>query len=581
MIRSTVMRSRRPPAAARLVAPAARTERCRLVDASAFVAWMTVWLALATAPGGAEAQSGGGTDGGFRRLAPGALTVIPPFQAALDTAPRYDLLDVTVGHRDLAWQPHQAAAETTFVALGADVEFPRDIWCLEFAFKPPRSIDVDVPTDELRMRRTRVWYLVYRVRNVGGRRTVTAPNEPADREMRAFESAIRFRPQFVLESRQPLDRQEGVVAYRSYLDRVMPSAVAAIRRREDPGLEFLDSSSIAATDIPPGESRWGIATWEAIDPRIKFFSIYVRGLTNALAWRPRAGVRLDPDTLPCSSLDETLKALRLDFWRPGDDRNESDERLHVGFMGMFERMALGGRLLEDLGQPELHHSNPAAALERLGLAWTDLLDPVIDDDPAAPDWTRLGPLATILSRVAAEADPEVRFETVEQLFGDIGSGYLAELLDAVQAAGRGTAPETARLLGRIDLAPDSLSGDPLAAVARLAVALDPLTPGDRSRLLDALVGPAGKRLDWLAREAASGRTIATLAALDVPASKLLAGDARAALETVRPVIDAQPDPDSRRDVLRGLFGPRGPDMYATAVEVNEGIDHAWVFRYEQ
>jgi hypothetical protein len=541
--------------------------------ATGFTAVLTLGAGLATAQPTA-------TDGGFRRLAPGAVTVIPPFKAALDTAPRYDLLDITVGHRDLAWEPHQAAAETTFVALGADVEFPRDIWCLEFAFKPLRTIEVDVPTEGLRMRRTRVWYLVYRVRNVGGRRTVAAPNEPADREVRAFESAVRFRPQFVLETRQPLDPQEGVVAYRSYLDRLVPTAVAAIRQREDPGREFLDSSSIAARDIPPGESRWGIATWEEIDPRIKFFSIYVRGLTNALAWRPRAGVRLDADTPPCRHLDETLKALRLDFWRPGDDRNDSDDRLHVGFMGMFERMALGGRLLEDLGRPAVHHSDPAAALGRLGMAWTDLLDPVVDDDPVAADWTRLGPLAKILTRLAAEADPEVRFEAAEQIFGDLGNGYLVEFLEAVQAAGRAAAPTVAELLGRINLAPDAIAGDPLAAAARLATALDPLTPADRGVLLDALVGPAGRRLDWLAREASAARTILTLAALDVPAGKVLSGDARAAIETVRPAIESQPDPDARRDVLRGLFGPRGPDMYAAAVAVNEGIDHTWVFRYE-
>ena len=26
---------------------------------------------------------------------------------------------------------------------------------------------------------------------------------------------------------------------------------------------------------------WGVATWEYVDPRMDFFSIYVKGLTNA------------------------------------------------------------------------------------------------------------------------------------------------------------------------------------------------------------------------------------------------------------------------------------------------------------
>jgi hypothetical protein len=33
-------------------------------------------------------------------------------------------------------------------------------------------------------------------------------------------------------------------------------------------------------------------------------------------------------------------------------------------------------------------------------------------------------------------------------------------------------------------------------------------------------------------------------------------------------------------VLRGLFGPGGAALYADAAGVHEGIDHAWIFRYE-
>jgi hypothetical protein len=117
-------------------------------------------------------------------------------------------------------------------------------------------------------------------------------------------------------------------------------------------------------------------------------------------------------------------------------------------------------------------------------------------------------------------------------------------------------------------------------VSRLATAIDPLTSADRERVLDAVLGPAGRRLDWLGRETAAARTAATLAGLDVPPRRVLDGDARAALEAVRPAIETRADPEARRDVLRGLFGPRGPDMYAAAVAVNEGIDHTWLFRYE-
>jgi len=517
---------------------------------------------------------------GFRQLAPGVLTVIPPYQAAAETAMRADLLDITVGHRNLAWQPREAAAGTTFVARGVDIEFPRDIWSLEFAFKPPRTIEVDVPVEGLKMRRKRIWYLVYRVRNVGGRRTVTAPDEPAEREVRPFEKAVRFLPQFVLESRQPLGRQEGSIAYRAYLDRVLPTALSAIRQREDPRQEFLDSAAMAARDLEPGETRWGVATWEDVDPRITFFSIYVRGLTNALVWRPRPGVTAGPDSAPGSHLEQALQSLRLDFWRPGDDRNESDDRLHIGYDGMFERMALGGRLIENASRTALHRSRPGAGLDRLGLAWKDLLEPVVDDDPAAPDWIRLRPLVIVLQKLAAREDPETRLDPAEDIFGDLGAGYLQEVIEAVGAAAVSATPQSVALLEQVGLPADALTGEPIAAVSALVEAIDPLTPADRQRLLDALIGPAGRRLDWLAREATAARMVATLESLEVPLRKVLDGDARAALEGVRPAIESQADPGARRDILRGLFGPRGPQLYAAAVAVNEGIDHTWVFRFE-
>ena len=33
-------------------------------------------------------------------------------------------------------------------------------------------------------------------------------------------------------------------------------------------------------------------------------------------------------------------------------------------------------------------------------------------------------------------------------------------------------------------------------------------------------------------------------------------------------------------VVEGLFGPRGPELLAAAIAKDEGVDHAWVFRYE-
>src|SRR5258705_7761315 len=43
----------------------------------------------------------------------------------------------------------------------------RTIWNLEFSFKPMRMISIDVPQASGRMQRQLVWYMVYRVRNLG------------------------------------------------------------------------------------------------------------------------------------------------------------------------------------------------------------------------------------------------------------------------------------------------------------------------------------------------------------------------------------------------------------------------------
>jgi len=524
---------------------------------------------------------------GFRTLAAGVLTVIPPFTSAADTVVRGDITEITVGHRDLAWKPRHAAAHTTFVERGRDREYPRDIWCLEFAFKPPRTIDVDVPTAGLQMRRKRIWYLVYRVRNVGGRRSVIDGQNPADREVQAFnDKPISFFPHLVLESRQPLAAAEGGLTYRAYLDRVIPAALEPIRRREDPTGKLcagglLDSASMAAIDIPFDESRWGVATWEDVDPRIDFFSIFVTGLTNAMQWRQGSGIPITAEDEPGSGRERTLQSLRLDFWRPGDDRNEAPDQTRVGFAGMFERMTLGGRLLDDLGRPRSLGSDPLVGMRRLGLGWADLLAPTVGDDPSIPDWQPLGPLRIVLERLAAVADEDERLALAQQLFGDVGSGYLQELADAVEVSAVAGGPERRAALAKLGVDAEGLPQKPLPALAALLPGLDALAPVTRRSVAEAMLGPAAKRIEWLAREVEAGRTAGALADLGIePGTVLGAGDARAAFDVVQPFLAAEADPARRRQLIRGLFGPRGPVLQAAAAAVHEGVDHAWVYRYE-
>lgn len=543
--------------------------------------WLVSLVPLAAACLVAAASPAAQPDG-FRTLGPGVLTVIPADISADDPVQRGDIVDVTQGQAERQWSPKHAPANATFVERARDREYLRDIWCLEFAFKPPRMIDVDVPAAEFKMQRKRLWYLVYRVRNTGGRRVIADADrtDESRRKVETFQRPVRFVPHFVLESLEPLTDAEGIASYRAYLDRVVPSALDAIRRREDSRRRFHDSASMAATELAPGEERWGVAMWEDVDPRIDFFSIYVRGLTNAIRWRQRPGAVVAADDVPGSATEEALESLRLDFWQPGDDRDETEEEMAVGYAGLFERMTLGDRLLAAVGEPKLTGARPEAGLERLGLAWTDLVAPQPAGDVVCD--VSLLPLETILRKVAAIEAPADRGPAVRDLFGDIGIEYIEQLTRALAApADAARDAERRAALAPLDLTPEQVRERPLESLATVMRALESApTVAVRMAAAVPFFGAAAPRVEWLAREVAMVRTLGALQAIDADRAGIVAGDARAAFEALRPAVDSEADPAKRAAILRGLFGPRGPALYAAAVAVNEGIDHAWVFRYE-
>lgn len=534
---------------------------------------MAVAASLLLLAGSAGAQPPAGRTG-FRRLAPGVLTVIAADTRSDSQVLRDDLHEVTKGRADAAWEPKFAPKNATLVERAKNREFQRDIWCLEFAFKPPRLIDVDVPTTGGKMQRKRVWYLVYRVRNVGGRRTVIDKDDPTKRTTEAVELPIRFVPHFVLESLEGVTEAEGDTAYRSYLDRIMPAAIGPIRRREDPARELFDSASIAAADIPPGEERWGVATWEDVDPRIDFFTISVRGLTNAIRWRSRAGAAFQADAPVGSEMERALVGLRLDFWRPGDDRGAVDE-MSVGYAGMFERMKLGGKIINAGGRPTMLKSQPVLGLADLGLAWSDLIVP----EDGAGD---LAPLVATIRKIAAVTPASARGPLVRELLGDLGVEYFEQLsrgLLGPAEADREAARSQA--LAALELAPDTAAARPLETLATVLEKVGAEPPGpEREARLRTFFGGAAPRVASLSRELGLARTVAVLDAIDVTRQRAVAGDALAAFDAVRPAIEAQQDPAQRRLVLEGLFGPRGPALYERATAFREGIDHSWDLRYD-
>lgn len=514
---------------------------------SLFTGFALICAALST-PGPAGAADG------FRTLAPGTLTVIRADAAAEDTVRRRDLPEATVARAAMAWKPKQDAATETLIAEASDRDFPFDVWCLEFAFKLPRLIDVRMPVldaaGDLTLRTKPCWYMVYRVKNVGWRRTVVDPDDPTKRTVETFQKPVRFLPHFVLESLEGLGDDDGLTAYRGYLDRLVPAAMEPIRNREDPARRFLDSAAMAEQELAPDEERWGVAVWEDVDPRIDFFSVYVRGLTNATDWKLR------PDWQKAgagSMTHDTLKSLRLDFWRPGD-REEGEEAVSIGYAGIFERMTLGTLVLDALRRPKLTAARPLDGLAAVKLAWRDLVEP--DDTPAA----RFAPLVKMLRAIATVPAAE-RPAAVRALVGDLGAVSLDELLQPLPAQpGKDPLESLAFVIEGIAAIPD--------AAARRRKAVD-------------FFGAAAPRLDWLAREAIIARQLAALDEADLDLGTLAEEGPQQAFRVVHERLREIGDEDMRRQLILGLFGPEGAALYDVATEKPEGIDHAWVFRYEK
>jgi hypothetical protein len=292
--------------------------------AHAGLAAALVWSALAT---GSHAQ----TAPGQRQLAPGVLTKISPSSAPEETVSTHDLIEVRANPA-LEWKPEYLAVSDTLYGKASGVKFRRDIWSLEFDFKPLRMIEVDIPLPGSGSQRKLVWYLVYRVRNTG---QVLKPVEGKGGVFTAEVAKggpVRFVPQFVIESQDRFATGQRVA--KQYLDRVIPAAVAAISERETPGRSLLNTVEMSEQPIPVSTDRidksvWGVATWTDIDPRIDFLSVFVGGLTNAYQWDDIPG-EFKPGDAPGKGRHFARKMLQLNFWRPGDELDQSERELRYG-----------------------------------------------------------------------------------------------------------------------------------------------------------------------------------------------------------------------------------------------------------
>ncbi len=268
--------------------------------------------------------------GGLRKLAAGVVTVIPPDPLSEEAASGpIPLVEIVTGMKDLDWKPNYPAKTGTVYERSKHVVYHRDIWCLEFAFKPLRMIEVDLPQPSGKVQRKIIWYLVYGVRNVGTELKPTPTGDVAG--LKSFKIEVspgsdrRFFGHFVLQSHD-YDK--------AYLDRIIPIANEAIARREKPGVKLHNSIEISRIPIPISDERndrsvWGVVTWEDVDPHIDFFSIYVRGLTNAFQFEDTPGGFKAGDS-PGTGRIFRSKTLQLNFWRPGDALYTHEEEFRYG-----------------------------------------------------------------------------------------------------------------------------------------------------------------------------------------------------------------------------------------------------------
>jgi hypothetical protein len=273
-----------------------------------------------------------GQDNRARELAPGVLKVVP---LAVDTADSQTLRMPLPDLNAKEYTPNTFPSSQTLLGSTRDVVLFRDIWQYEFAFLGLRQIELDVPMADGSVEKKNVWYLVYRVRNVG--KTVSY-DSIKDQLVGTEQHRIvydrtevdpstlpgRFFPVFTLVG-WVANPQTGDYQRVEYTDRVLPTAARQIQLEEDDRRELLDSVEMARIELALSEgsdhgSVWGVATWTDVDPRIDYVSVRIKGLTNAY----RIINNVD------GSKSFRFRELQLNFYRPGDIRNEPADRISLG-----------------------------------------------------------------------------------------------------------------------------------------------------------------------------------------------------------------------------------------------------------
>jgi hypothetical protein len=318
---------------------------------------LPVGLVLSTATAFAD-RADGTAPRRVRKLAPGVETRVPLKRAENETQAEHDVVELIDGQPGLEWQPEEYEVSGTLHSKAQKVLFRRGVWQFQFTHKPLRMIEVDIPQPDGKMKRKKVWYMIYRITNPGQHLTPVQGDhkqlpsgdplhegkfkiQPVDshKEMLASLGPHRFVPTFLLRT---FDNADLTIDEKTvqYMDQVIPAARMAIYDRERPNCkfeEFFDSSQISQDPIPVSDgrdeiNRWGVVTWTDIDPEIDYLTIQIMGLTNAYRWiDPRGAFK--PDDSPGTGRKFEYKTLQLNFHRPGDAIDEREDEIRQGVQG--------------------------------------------------------------------------------------------------------------------------------------------------------------------------------------------------------------------------------------------------------
>ena len=260
---------------------------------------------------------------GGRQLADGVLHVIPSALNARDT---FSLPAPMAGIEAKAWQPKLLSDKETLHGLSRRVVFFRDVWEYEFAFTGLRQAKIELEN----VGTQNVWYMVYRVRNLGTSLTFEDVKknpefEHLSKDLRRNQPVERksFRPRLTLEGWvfDDLKNKYSKVVYR---DEINPILAMEIQRREDINLPLFDSATLTTAAIQQskpeqGGGVWGVAIWSDVNPKLDFVSVFAKGFTNAFR------IVRDGD-----KITKKHKTIQLNFWRPGDAINQSDDEIDFG-----------------------------------------------------------------------------------------------------------------------------------------------------------------------------------------------------------------------------------------------------------